>query len=712
MRTDGPKPKHPSVLDPNSKAVTMSYKQAIEYLTNSLADYPVPELSILPPIPFELIFYTPVGACLEHLNATHDLYAAHELFLTSETYLREFLTMIQKALDSVISFQFAKGTGKGEKLLAHVIEVRVGNKQNEDMGDGMPGIAGELQGEQDRALPDDEKNQVLNQTTEREIVTQWVKWPCNKGEVETFWDCFRSWMQAGGGMVKVPLVKVKTVKRVGITGEQLTGGGHYFDMTPEEPVEETKSEEEQLKVKPDDEIVQAIRYNLDQSGNRLDLGTPEALMAANILEGIKLEDDEAEDRDEEDLRVRAEKKVFDLYTSYLKQGGEPMKEIVQKTRGSKDKSRSVDPKRNWTYYQRMGGDPEAHARFPLGQFTFEVNDPVFVGPGDPDFPGVGDDQSTVARLEGTSNQPVVMVPYKPIVMPDEAPFKLAEEVARGVARHETAVGFDAQDDEIFLDKQVTSIRVQVPLQANSHSDLKRPAERPRPSEEVLRHNLEQFSRPPVNNAFNSPYLNSLAGSSRNFPPGLYTAENNIANKPRATEYSASPYLAPATTAVNPATATYDSPANNAINPAAAPFKALGKAFRASSSMPGSGPGSAANSPLLHKSIATLLRSDSPASKFPASNTTVYDNWGFGPQSLQSRQSSPVRQMYGTPQYSPQSYWPRQHSPTKQTLYPASKSFQMPTSGQPSATKQTFNFDFDFDPNGGAMLNFGNNFGSI
>jgi hypothetical protein len=680
MRTNGPKPKHPSVLDPNSKAVTMSYKQAIEYLTNSLADYPVSELSILPPIPFELIFYTPVGACLKHLSATRDLYGAHELFLTSETYLRGFVTMIQKALDSVISFQFAKGTGKGEKLLAHVIEVRVGNKQNEDMGDGMPGIAGELQGEQDRALPDDEKNRGLNQTAERETVTQWVKWPCNKEEVETFWNCFRSWMQAGGGMVKVPLVKVKTVKRVGIMGEQLTGGGHYFDMTPEEPVEETKSEEEQLKIQPDDEIVQAIRYSLDQSGNRLDLGTPEVLMAANILEGIKLEDDEAEDSNEEDLRVRAEKKVFDLYTSYLKQGGEPMKEIVQKPRDSKDKSRSVDPKRNWSYYQRMGGDPEVHARFPLEQFTFEVNDPVFVGPDDPDFPDVGDDQSTVTSIEGTSNQPVVMVPYKPIVMPDEVPVKLTEEVARGVAQHEAAAGFDAQDYEIFFDKQVTSIRVQAPLQAK-----------------ILRHNLEQFSRPPANNAFNSPYLTSLASSSRAFPPRLYTPENNIANKPRSTEYTASPYLAPVTTT---------------INPAAAPFKALGKAFGASSSMPGSGPGSAANSPLLHKSIATPRRTDSAAFKFPASSTTTYDNWGFGPQSLQPRQSSPVKQMYGTPQCSPQSYGPRQHSSAKQTFYPTSQSFQMPRSRQPSPTKQTFNFDFDSNPNGGAMLDFGNNSGSI
>ena len=54
-------------------------------------------------------------------------------------------------------------------------------------------------------------------------------WKVGGSKVERFWITFRNMLLLGGDLVGKPILKVRTVKKVGETGNFFLFGGHCFD---------------------------------------------------------------------------------------------------------------------------------------------------------------------------------------------------------------------------------------------------------------------------------------------------------------------------------------------------------------------------------------------------------------------------------------------------------------------------------------------------
>jgi hypothetical protein len=180
----------------------------------------------------------------------------------------------------------------------------------------------------------------------------------------------------------------------------------------------------------------------------------------------------------------------------------------------------------------MGGDEKMHKAFPLDHVPFEESEfPVFVGPEDPDYPDSGNDEETVKSLGDEADTSIKMVPYMTPEQLAEAA-ELAERKKINPSFPEAAIGFDDEDDKIFIpniDKPPSPVID--PKKEAALKALRGAAPQHKKVESLRAIGLDKILGPPVvprSSMHNSPYLNALGSSGVAPPTGTYNSFSSMA----------------------------------------------------------------------------------------------------------------------------------------------------------------------------------------
>ena len=533
----------PSVLSPTGKIPEMSYPDAISWLhehnANSAATLSVP--FPLPDREVDICIYDPIGMCLKVWNSG-------EMILTDATSLQNLITELQSLID-----RCCLELKMSEKYLILDIEMRVLN--NGDVV-GFPKLVGEP-----KWIGDERDGK-------KGAVVQGVVWKCDGGDMEVYWDASRRMMQIGDAEqgIKKPMLKLRTFRQkdveieVGDGGEEMGDeiGGYYFVTEITGSVNEARGDDLEVTTKANrlengkekvsegqidvetttnnmeaatnKAMAAAAQEKLKKTGNPLGITGSELEFAFKLINEIKKDDEKSGKGEGSTNDVKSD--VFKIYSKHLGSGGKPLKELAWKKGSGKGKekdkkSASTDPKRNWGYYQRMGGDPKMHDAFPLDAVPFEESDfKKWVGPEDPDYPDDGNDQETVKSLadETAIDTSIKMVPYMtPSQMAKAA--ELAERKKIKPSFPEAAIGFDEEDDAIFCPKvdQPPSPVID-PKKAAAIKALRGAAPQHKKVETLRAIGLDKILGPPVvpqSSLNNSAYLNALGSSGVAPPAGAY-----------------------------------------------------------------------------------------------------------------------------------------------------------------------------------------------
>jgi hypothetical protein len=446
----------PSVLDPKMMHVPeMSYQQAIDVIDKTISSIDLAVNEKLPNRPVSVVLYDPVGSSL-----TVD----EGMLLVPHLTLISIVIDLQKRLDDCNLRE------NREKMLVKVVEIRIGTK---DVTKGYPGINGQVMFNSKWCLHKS-KDELEK---EKGKVGEWILWKTGGSEMERYWAVYRDMLLLGGdNKVGKPILKVRTVKRVGETGKNSCMGGHLFDDG-----RQMKSLR-QFKAKTEEQGTIDATYELE---HRVDAGGA-WLNTAPAWEGRAAPYQHNIGQKFENVLQRYHAANMLLKAAESTPAPIPEPKTV------------VNPKRTWGYYQRMGGDPRIHKLISLDHLPFELKDflkidiprdPTFV-PGicesrpEPDLPkpddGISDSDSdtitpaNISRVvpsKATGRDPptsqcvhmdgieIRMVPYNPLPwpltsipspIPPPSPLIKPEKIERGIRDKEGAINFDSDDDDIFF----------------------------------------------------------------------------------------------------------------------------------------------------------------------------------------------------------------------------------------------------------------------
>jgi hypothetical protein len=496
--------KHPSVLSPQSEVPVMNFSDAINFLKYS-TEVLLKSGGEIQSRSVDVCLYDPNGKLLI-------VYSSDELTLHENMSLSLLIMALQKLVDFALGVDGLTAELEGEERLAiRCIEVRIFNDENLS---GLPRIEG-VRGENGEG----------------------VMWGEVGGQMERYWEAYRKMMMvvgkdAEGKMISKPMLTVRTIK----TGK---GVGYEFEVVPgldnfkgmeQRKVDELRSAERHVRLRgggeEGEDLVNAIREKILQNDpeNRLGITITEIEFATSILSGIN-HDDTTPPREPNKPRNMF---VFDKYFKTLQRGGDLHPELAMKpVRANAQSAPPVNLIKNWGYYQRMGGNPGAHEKYPLDKISFEVESPVWLHPDDPAYPDVGDDTSTTRGYEERKTQ---MIPYDPYAYLRTSPVPerknslprfRPEVIARFEEQLEAALGFE--DDHIFYPGSDSPSRVGSPVKSDA---LKVPTPGPLHKQIEALRNLtadQILGTPSTRAATTSPYLSvALATPSTAPHPGLFT----------------------------------------------------------------------------------------------------------------------------------------------------------------------------------------------
>ena len=496
----------PSVLDPKAMHVPeMSYDQAIELIHKTIQ-----QISSIDPAakekfpcrPVSIVLYDPVGSSM-----TVD----ESMQLEPELTLMNLVVGLQSRLD----FQI-QGRG-GDALLVKAIEIRVGTK---DVTKGYPGINGEVIYNSMLSVGKSREEQ------EKEMgkVGEWILWTVGGSDMEHYWIAFRNMLQLGGDMVGKPILKVRTVKKVGDTGNIFLFGGHCFE--DRRPVKGAAH----MRVAQD---IADATYGVEQSA---DAGGA-WLNTAPAWEGRAAPDSDTVGQKFDSVLRR-------YHEANMRLEAAASSDVLPVLVLSPEPERAYDPRRTWGCFQRMGGDPRIHELINLDHLPFEVEDfkeksvpsepslirdiyPALFG-----IPKTGDenadsDSDTIIPANLTGDQPArlterlphrehaeelesKMVPYNPLPWPLTTPpasSTKAEYIQRAIEQREAAINFNADDDEIFYGDGNTKLqapaRVPSPIKKPHRFKQKGPSKLVNTERAVQKHIKNVVSHSPPSGMFNT-----------------------------------------------------------------------------------------------------------------------------------------------------------------------------------------------------------------
>jgi hypothetical protein len=524
------KSKHPSVLVPDIEVPVLSLPDATAFL-NLSSDSRLKAGGNVHSRAVDVCLYDPHGKLLI-------VYSSDELTLYENTTLPLLILDLQRLIDFTLGVdgmmgEIERGRAQGsveERLVIKSIEVRVFNDGNLN---GLPKIEGAGGGG-----------------------GEGVRWCGDGGDMEAYWQAYRKMMMIGGTdpqgkMISKPMLTVRTLKIDKGVGYEfgVVPGLDNFKGMEQRKVDELRNAERHVRLRGGGEegrdLVNAIREKILQNDpeNRLGITITEIEFATSILGGINHDDTTPPREANKPRNMFVFDKYFKALQRALQRGGDLHPGLIMKpVRVNAQSAPPVNPIRNWGYYQRLGGNPGAHEKYPLDKILFEVESPVWLQPDDPAYPDVGDDNSTTRGIE---EKKIEMIQYDPYAYLRQSPvqerkssiprFK-PEVVAHAVEQMEAALVFE--DDHIFYPTNNRASRVGSPVKSDASKVLT-----PGPLHkqiEALRNLMADqiLGTPSTRTGTTSPYLNSLATSSIAPPPGLYTGMTEFSTTQSATSYGA------------------------------------------------------------------------------------------------------------------------------------------------------------------------------
>ncbi len=352
----------PSVLQPKPVQVPeISYADAMDFLALTLKS--VSPSSVLDKV-IDVALYDPKGAYLIPVRTTT---------IRSTTTLYSLILILQSLLDENVrdlGMLGPKDSSALPKFLISGIQLKV--YLNRDFA-ACPTMRGDLAGV----------------TSADRLNAETVRWPCD-GQMEKYWELYKKvvlldTVPTGLDPIRRPMVKVYSVKKPSGHDRFLAGGGHLFISVvpkvrldlPTKEMEVTTTEVEaeatnkgksiarNFQLIPEAQVlVDTIVTTLSTSGDPETIPKSEIEAAVSAAYNAIQEERKAADKDTNHW-------LYKKYDSAERRG------VSKKSKfrgGGYDKSRSIDPLRNWGYYQHAHGDPGFREAFPLDHVPFEEED--------------------------------------------------------------------------------------------------------------------------------------------------------------------------------------------------------------------------------------------------------------------------------------------------------------------------------------------------
>jgi hypothetical protein len=432
--------KLPSVLEPKRVLSEISYRDAIAYLLSVLSTNTPANVNglsnnggkeILPDCVVDVTFYDP--------NGTY-LIPVRELVLRNTTSLPILVRELQSLLDQNIQdlnriAQNNVTAGFVSPYLVSSVQVRIFNIT---AFESFPKVRGEM-----------------GRGGKKNHAAEYMQWACGDSEMELYWNTYRRVVQRGVGsdglqMIGKPMFKVRTVLKLkNRFGLALVGGSHIFageQMPPEQPslhkskIPGVKGSmmKNQYELSEDDQALLATVIGVFSTKQSPEDVSKADIVAAvsntyNAREAGKLENQKSA----EDYEMMRRTFMFKEYEKQLA-GYRQLNDLPQP-------EKPVDPKRNWGYYQRMGGNSEIHKAFDLSKSKAPFEEEDFPPP------GYYDQFHANTKIPTASD----MVPYQEINPAVYGQEEIKSDIPPPVLermwkQNEAAIGFDEADDAVFF----------------------------------------------------------------------------------------------------------------------------------------------------------------------------------------------------------------------------------------------------------------------
>ena len=428
----------PSVLKPFHRQPMMNYKEGLQAIIDETG-----------PLLFRLTHLEPMPVSVVFNNAqNHSIGISEGLILTRDTDLKSLVTIIQELLDEQCELSAGHD---GTRLIANIIEIRIGTKETNK---GWPALKGEGMKSQGGKK-----------------FASWVRW-ITSGDMEKYWRAYRIELQTQApqpGSTETfvkPIFKVRTVTQVPNPNPSCAGG-HEFLADPNgvsatavildsdgeqsddgdvalEPVNQGAIAIRDAEVDPATSFARGIGGRGLQSEGTAAFGSVYgnggSSSVTQVGSGFGSVSNASSNTNQHRFGGDAAASTPSSTNSNWGKDGRDVSESSER----KQLPKPIGSTRDWGYYQRLGGDPKMHKLHDLSHVPFVATE-IKIPPITADM--VREALENARKSWDNSDEAEDFTSPKPSVGPVGAVYSAEEKKWRDEAakKLERAIGFEDTD---------------------------------------------------------------------------------------------------------------------------------------------------------------------------------------------------------------------------------------------------------------------------